>query len=379
MNSLQVEKSSLNLLNLNIQCITNKINTIDLLVNEIKPNFLCLSEHWACKAQIEQINIIGYQQISNYCRQNHAHGGTVIFAKHNIANECKNIKSICELSIDLSFECSAISYSKNTCIICLYRSPNSDINTFLVQLSNLLTRVTNKYKNILICGDFNIDSMNKSLNTLMLEDIVQSYGLSSLFNGPTRVASLGNYLTRSSIDYVLTNIDKENLIYDNFDPGLSDHHAQMVIWRDDTKNITYDNYKTTSQFRKINEFSISEFKKLFTSDTVYTNNFYNTTYANINEAYGSFWEHFRWCFEAAFPIITKMNIINQQHKIKFTSTLTTKLQDLKHLNYLRKLFPSEDINNKYKTTKKTLENDIKNEKQLHYIQKIKQSNNQSKT
>lgn len=90
--SLQVKNPSLKLLNLNIQCITNKINTIDLLASEINPCFLCFSEHWACEMQIEHINILGYQQISNYCRQSYSHGGTVIFAKHKIAGECKNKK-----------------------------------------------------------------------------------------------------------------------------------------------------------------------------------------------------------------------------------------------------------------------------------------------
>ena len=77
----------------------------------------------------------------------------------------------------------------------------------------------------------------------------------------------------------LQNVDfHHNLICDNFDPELNNN----------TKNKTYDNIKAPSQFRKISELSVLEFKKLFTNDKVFTKNFYNTAFININEAYGSF-------------------------------------------------------------------------------------------
>ena len=299
-----VGAQSFTLLHLNVQSLGNKHNTIELFLNELNPSFVCLSEHWAKSDHLEQVSLSGYHKVSSFCRQNKLHGGTIILTKSNLISACKELPNICSLSVELSFECSAMSFDKDTAIICIYRSPSTDIDIFTIRLSYMLTLLVNTFKTIFICGDFNINKSSSSLNSVLLHDIIASNGLTSLCKEATRIVYKGNILTKSSIDYVITNINEGNLTFKNFDPGLSDHFAQLVTWKM-PPSLRADNQLQTITFRKINDFSLTEFTKLYVSDLSFFETFYQNTFVNINAAYDFFWEHLHWCMEAAFPTCTK--------------------------------------------------------------------------
>lgn len=372
-----VQKQALKLIHYNIQCITNKINSLEFLLDRCDPTFVCISEHWATTTQIEQVELTGYTRISNYSRQTHIHGGTAIFVKDHIMHKCKNLKNLCDMSIELSFECSAMTYNNNTCIVCIYRSPNSDVNIFFTQLSALLSKITNNYGSLFVCGDFNIDNMVPSFNSAVLTDIVESYDLNSLFNHATRIYNQRTYTSQTSLDYILTNVNNDNVICNNFDPGLSDHYAQLINWEINTTNINHEQ-AITKTFRKINGLSIAEFVKFFCGDQLFLTNLHGST-DDINSIFSIFYEHFSWCFQTAFPKITKTVSGKHENKIKFGPETLKKVQDLKDLNYLKKQINCEYLNVKYKQSKRDVENCIRAEKQRYYKDKIKNSNNQTRS
>lgn len=49
--------------------------------------------------------------------------------------------------------------------------------------------------------------------------------MKSLVNDYSRICKYGSIVTSSGIDYIVCNIPQ--ISYDNFDPGVSDHHVQI--------------------------------------------------------------------------------------------------------------------------------------------------------
>ena len=71
------------ILNLNIQCLTNKIDEFSILLKDGKYDVLTLTETWMTNEILLSINIPGYKVSAHYCRQNLKHGGVAILLKSN--------------------------------------------------------------------------------------------------------------------------------------------------------------------------------------------------------------------------------------------------------------------------------------------------------
>lgn len=283
-------------MHINIQCLTNKTSELNFILGEYKPTLLCISEHWVTNTDhMNLINLDNYRIVSSYCRQTRLHGGTAIFCKLSECNRYKNIKFLNDLSIEISFECSAVSYNKNSCVVVLYRSPSGDINIFLSQLTILLEHVSRNYKYIYLCGDLNINKLNKTVENVMLHDLLDSFGLESLMSEPTRIAN-GRYgITETAIDYLITNV--EDTQYEIFDPDISDHTAQLL------KNHHINHMEQKAVKNTVHRFfdknSMQEFKSLFRNTYDNILNFTDVRY--IDDLFDVFWGEFIYCFETAFP------------------------------------------------------------------------------
>lgn len=140
------------LFHLNIQCLSNKINFIDVLNEEIKPNFLCLTEHWyTADVGLDNAYIQGYKCISYFCRKSAIHGGSVIYVRADNLEYCKEVKFITNASKEQCIECSAVSFKNKVCIISIYRPPIvSNFDEFLFNLEKILNFATNRFPYIIL-------------------------------------------------------------------------------------------------------------------------------------------------------------------------------------------------------------------------------------
>lgn len=352
---------------MNIQCISNKINILDLFLSNKKPAFLCLTEHWAGQHDIDHIDIMGYKKVSYFFRQNHLHGGSIIFVKSEISKKCENLKYICDLSTEMCVEISAISYEDNLCVICIYKPPDGNNELFFMCLSETLTRAMAKFKNIILCGDLNIKSNTpEKKETKILHDIFDSHNLVSLVKEHTRITNK----TSSSIDYLVTNVN--DVQYENLDPGISDHHCQILLFNESLNTFPVEKSKTRITHRDINKQSVHEFKTLF-----------NREYTNSNQihSFNTFFENFRWCFEVAFPLKEKTLLFNNEKnkKIAFSDELLQKLEYLKNIKWLKDNYDDDQIRIKYKQERNYVNKVIKLEKQNYYNNIIENSTNKTKT
>ena len=375
------EPGEWHLLHINIQCLANKVNMLQLFVHDINPIFLCISEHWLTEEKINLVYIQGYKIISSHCRKSHIHGGTAVFVKNEnkYINNCKSIQTVNNLSVDLSFECSSICYNKNSCIVVLYRSPNGDYNIFIRQLTMLLQIVTKKYTSIYICGDLNINKLKRSVENSILHDLLESFDLTSLINEPTRIAGSALGISKTAVDYLITN--QTNVKVKVTDPGISDHSAQVLSSNFEEHSNREYREPTTSR-RSFSHNNIENFKYTFKGAHLdLLRNF--DSISNIDEFFDIFWSHFEYSFETAFK---KSNFHNKkltrnakEKKFIFSQKLKEESLNLKNLNYLRKQINNENLNTLYKTKKNQYQQNLKKEKQLYNKNKIEMSANKTKT
>jgi exonuclease III len=139
---------------------------------------LCITEHWLREDQIDYYNFENYSLLSKYCRKNKRHGGSCIYVKSNL--EAKPYNLFENMNQEEHFEASMVELTKfNTIIMCVYRTPNSNINTFIEILDTIINNLINKRKSIIIVGDFNIDFLGSNVN-LQLQTTLNSYGLQAI-------------------------------------------------------------------------------------------------------------------------------------------------------------------------------------------------------
>ena len=79
--------------------------------------------------------------------------------------------------------------SPNVFVSCIYRTPGSSIVKTIDAITKMLHEVKNKRKNIILCGDFNINLLNYNFHSGTKEfvDELFSYGLYPVINKPSRI------------------------------------------------------------------------------------------------------------------------------------------------------------------------------------------------
>lgn len=69
------------ILNLNIQCLRNKLDLLDFVLCSVDYKLICITEHWMSDDELKFLNIKNYKVASAYSRKNVQHGGTLILTR----------------------------------------------------------------------------------------------------------------------------------------------------------------------------------------------------------------------------------------------------------------------------------------------------------
>lgn len=303
-------------------------------LDETGPSFLCVSEHWFNSSEADSYHVNGFTKVSSFCRRESLHGGTAIYAREEIAADCKGLDVYNGLSCEFVFECSAVLFRDRTCILSLYRSQRGDFDIFVELLAGILADNMSKKRDVVICGDFNVDNLRDSNQRRYLRDLISSYELVSLVQTPTRISrNVNGCLTESGLDYVIVNFPNKVISCHNFDPAISDHHVQALTWaidvEDSNENVNYQKIVTTRQVSGIN---LAEFRKLFYMDDFFCNPAgADSVSLDINALFNTFFEHFTWCFNASCPLIKRKIVYKQKDNFKLSRPLRDELSDLRGL------------------------------------------------
>lgn len=124
-------------------------------------------------------------------------------------------------------------------ILGVYRTPAGQLEEALSLLSATIEDTKAENHPIIIMGDINVDGMKTDRHNLMLNNTLSSHNISRLPLPPTRVTPT----SMSSIDFICTNLDREQITSTVIHAGISDHTAQLC-------EIKY-NIKPSSQKKMI--------------------------------------------------------------------------------------------------------------------------------
>ncbi|KAG5892698.1 hypothetical protein JTB14_011158 [Gonioctena quinquepunctata] len=75
------------IMHFNIQGLSNKCDSINILLTTQKMDIICLDEHWLKKEELEVTVIKNYKLISSFTRTEHERGGRCIFIREELEVE----------------------------------------------------------------------------------------------------------------------------------------------------------------------------------------------------------------------------------------------------------------------------------------------------
>ena len=183
----------------------------------------------------------------------------------------------------LELICSELTVNKKKWIIySIYRPPEPrDLDSSFAALSISLNSALDKYENVILMGDININTFDKEDGANQkLVNFCDVFGLSNLVTAKTCFTKTSS----SSIDVILTNRVRSFQKTSVFETVLSDYHGLVVtvlksqIPRIKPKVIKYRNYKKFDPVKFIADVRRTNFDALEDPEDCYnnlTNNFRN--------------------------------------------------------------------------------------------------------
>ena len=150
---------------LNINSLRNKIIDVRELIGRLQLDYFVISETKLDSSfPSAQFHIVDYE-IRNRRDRNKSGGGLIGFVKkRTITKRLKDLETNLSETI-----CTEITISKKRRFwMSVYRPPtSSNIDTFFAELAISLSKAVNKFDNLIIMGDFNIDITKKIAQDLI--------------------------------------------------------------------------------------------------------------------------------------------------------------------------------------------------------------------
>lgn len=273
---------------------------------------------------------------------------------------------------DYNFEaCSILLTDFNLMIVCIYRTPTSDLKMFFNSLTLLLEKITKRYKkrHLILCGDWNIDILKQNKHSDNLISILNNFNILNHINQPTR--------KKSCLDLIASNIS--GVKFKNFLFALSDHEMCQNINFNINKCKSKD-IKPSIWFDKKRDYSQENIKKFIKCMSALSfSEVYETE--DVNECFNLFHDIFCLFYNLCFPNIT-VKIVQKQNKtpwltrgIKRSCINKRRLFLNIQLNRLKK---SMCIKNKYKKYSKTLKKCIALAQRLDGFKYLSRAKNKCK-
>lgn len=259
--------------------------------------------------------------------------------------------------------------SLNIIIICIYRSPNGELNIFFDIINQILNKITQINKYIYIYGDFNINLMNNTSAKKDFSNLIESYNLCFLITDPTRVTSR----SETCIDNCITNTTENCRAY-VVELNISDHMGIIneVQLHDSTANNTETKIIKYRPYSKIRANDCVNILKTYNWDEL-------NALDNTNDMFNYFFDICIKAIDYSFPIKTKT--IKNTNKIKkwFTNDLKIMRDNLNFFTLLMKQnSENQELSEYVSQLKREYKNEIKKSKNEYICNTVLHSSNKSK-
>ena len=268
-----------------------------------------LSETWLNLENTDDAVIEGFDHIyvvrPTDCSINNKEtgGGLSFFIRKGVNYKvCENMKIVQPFMESLFIE--VFRNNKTYMIGLIYRVPNTNIDSFINKLNELIEPIKNRHEVILL-GDFNIDLLQANRYSTEFQNMLQSNYLVPSILEATRVALVNrngeNHITETLIDNIFINRStdfKSGLIYSS----ITDHYPIFTTILDNSPHANNDIVPKTTQCRIIDDFKIRKFKSAL--QISFLNSLQNIE--NAQSAFTHFLNIFDSLYDKHFPIVTKL-------------------------------------------------------------------------
>lgn len=362
------------ILHVNVQSLSNKLDSLELLFEMERPLIASIVEHWCSSEKLQSMNIHGYVQVASFCRKDHIHGGVVIYVRADLqVADC----GISHWSVEKQFEFCAVKvkiHDTRYCFISAYRVPNGDFHLFLEKLSFILQHSYKSAEVVFLCGDLNVNYLlGKCAQKLLLDDLLHCFDLRVTSLEPTRVHTNVNGLTTvSKVDYILTNASLNFCRTKVFDSHLGDHKVSMLEYS--YGSVIHENERESMLVRDVSPRSLDclrHFMSGISFDSVYSD-------SDIDICFGNFNNLLKYCLENSCPM-KQVSLINGPGKSWVSKEIKEASYQLKQLNWLKKNLNSSDALLIYNRAKVDFRNLLKKSKYKFFQNRINSSTNKNKT
>ena len=209
---------------LNINHFENKVINFREICHKAPINIICVDETKLDSSYPDsQFHIDGYQFPPFRRDRNKCGGGKIVYVREGfIAKRLANLEENTTETI-----CIEVTILKRKrCTIFVYRPPHlNNKKVFFSELTTSLNQATNKYDNIIVMGDLNIDTLKNGADTNhYLSDLCDTFSLANLISSSTCFKSLSG----TSIDVFLTNRTRNFHNTAITETGISDHHKLIT-------------------------------------------------------------------------------------------------------------------------------------------------------
>ena len=193
---------------LNINSIQNKFEELASLIKKSRTQIMIVSESKIDSSYPNsQFTISGYELYRNDRKK----GGGGILAYVSSELICKRIKPVKSyktievIVLDIKLK------ERSIIVIGLYRPPKSFTLLYRQQLEGELNHICNwanlQRQSIELLGDLNLDRLRPTSNEgKLLLDLQETHELDCLISKPTRVQKIGERVSETLIDVILTNL-----------------------------------------------------------------------------------------------------------------------------------------------------------------------------
>lgn len=373
--SESVHNPSLNILFINIRSVFNKVEALETLLYEDKPDILCLAETWLSNDKNVHFKINKYSKLTDFYRTNRIGGGVAIFINVDSNIKVNPINKLKSMSVEEVFECCGVIVTSNKLkyiLLNVYRPPDrNNYFQFIDLLDSTLSLLRNEFYELglplVLCGDLNIDNLVETWDKEYFKDVMDSYNLNITFRNVTRTT----YNNRpSQLDYFLTDLDSKMYSVSVLPPILSDHNP--IVFKIYT-NVARKLERKVEK-RKINKSNLTLFERLL-SLQLWPKDGPNI---DVNSLFNDFYSTFIYIFDVCFPkAICKVK--DDSHVKWITEEIMTSQDHLKELYWNTRKTPNNIIaKQEYNRAKYQHANLLTDSKKQFYKAKLDNSSNISK-
>jgi len=349
---------------INISSISAHFNDLTILLGSVKNyfNIIILCETWLLNDYEFKLN--GYTTINSLGTLNKSDGVTVLIRESiNILKIEKQVLLNCN-SIQLIIKINELIFS----LICIYRSPNDNLESFLTGIDLFLSQINKQHINI-ISGDININIMKNTNISNDYLNIMARNGFIPCINNFTRVTNH----SKTCIDHIfINNIDSDKINSYILRCDITDHYATILTLSNINNNESYNHNKLFSNKIDINHLNLliqtEDWYALLNCDNV--DNMVEVFNTKINEfiKYSSISKYKIYKSNKTRKLkewITTGIVISIRNREKLSAKIRSRPFDIKLKQY-------------YKLYRNILNKIVRQSKQIFYQNKLKHARSDSK-